>query len=94
LKPTAHRWKNLKPETCNTFAIYKLLANEEQLAAMTANYLGGNYGYSHQTSFVWIDNKNIQNRKGEIQLLHEQPSEVDALLKIGANKAATVANGC
>jgi tryptophanyl-tRNA synthetase len=23
------------------------LANEEQLAAMTANYLGGNYGYGH-----------------------------------------------
>jgi tryptophanyl-tRNA synthetase len=26
------RWKNLKPDSCNTFAIYKLLANEEQLA--------------------------------------------------------------
>jgi tryptophanyl-tRNA synthetase len=47
LKPTARRWKNLKPDSCNTFAIYKLLANEEQLAAMTANYLGGNYGYGH-----------------------------------------------
>jgi hypothetical protein len=39
LKPTARRWKNLKPRDCNAFAIYKLLANEEQLAAMTANYL-------------------------------------------------------
>ena len=26
------------PETCNAFAIYKLLANEEQIATMTANY--------------------------------------------------------
>jgi tryptophanyl-tRNA synthetase len=30
------------PETCNAFAIYKLLATEEQLATMTTNYLGGN----------------------------------------------------
>jgi tryptophanyl-tRNA synthetase len=40
------------PETCNAFAIYKLLATEEQLAT-TTNYLGGNYGYGRiQNSFV------------------------------------------
>jgi tryptophanyl-tRNA synthetase len=30
------------------------LANEEQLAAMTANYLGGNYGYSQNKLFELI----------------------------------------
>jgi tryptophanyl-tRNA synthetase len=35
------------PDTCNAFAIYSLLASAEQLAAMRANYLGGNYGYGH-----------------------------------------------
>src|SRR6056300_957004 len=35
------------PETCPVFALYKVLANEEQIAQMKANYLGGNYGYGH-----------------------------------------------
>src|SRR5574343_1403794 len=35
------------PETCKIFAIYKLLGTPEQVAAMRANYEGGNYGYGH-----------------------------------------------
>ena len=35
------------PDTCNVFALYKLLANESQIAEMRGNYEGGNYGYGH-----------------------------------------------
>ena len=35
------------PDTCNVFALYKLLATEEQIAGMRLNYLGGSYGYGH-----------------------------------------------
>ena len=35
------------PDTCNVFALYKLLANEDQITAMRKNYEGGNYGYGH-----------------------------------------------
>ena len=35
------------PDTCNCFALYKLLATEEQTAEMRKNYLAGNYGYGH-----------------------------------------------
>lgn len=35
------------PDTCNVFALYKLLANEDQTTEMRANYEGGNYGYGH-----------------------------------------------
>jgi tryptophanyl-tRNA synthetase len=34
--------------------IYKLLATEEQLATMTTNYLGGNYGITKQALFELI----------------------------------------
>ncbi|MDP5077446.1 MAG: tryptophan--tRNA ligase, partial [Nonlabens sp.] len=34
-------------ETCNVFALYKLLASDEQLEAMRANYAVGGYGYGH-----------------------------------------------
>jgi len=35
------------PDTCNCFALYKLLATPEQTEIMKANYLAGNYGYGH-----------------------------------------------
>ncbi|MES2131010.1 MAG: tryptophan--tRNA ligase [Bacteroidota bacterium] len=35
------------PDTCNVFAIYRLLATAEQTAEMRANYLRGGYGYGH-----------------------------------------------
>ena len=35
------------PDTCNVFALYKLLATDEQVSEMRNNYEGGNYGYGH-----------------------------------------------
>ena len=35
------------PDTCNVFALYRLLANNEQITEMRKNYEGGNYGYGH-----------------------------------------------
>lgn len=82
------------PDTCNAFAIYSLLANAEQLAAMRTNYEGGNYGYGHakQALFELICETFKTEREKYNYYMNNLP-EVDALLKIGANKAATVANG-
>jgi tryptophanyl-tRNA synthetase len=82
------------PDTCNTFAIYKLLANDEQISAMRQNYLGGNYGYGHakQALFELICEKfKVEREKYNYYISHL--SEVDALLKKGASKAGTIANG-
>ena len=35
------------PDTSNVFALYKLLATDEQISEMRNNYEGGNYGYGH-----------------------------------------------
>ena len=35
------------PDTDNVFAIYNLLATEEEKNTMRNKYLGGNYGYGH-----------------------------------------------
>ena len=82
------------PETCNAFAFYKLLANEEQIATMTANYLGGNYGYGHakQALFELITETFKTEREKYNYFMNNLP-EVDSLLKIGALKASAVANG-
>ena len=82
------------PQTCNAFAIYSLLANEQQIDAMKANYLGGNYGFGHakQALFELIVEKFKTEREKYNYYMKNLP-EVDALLKIGAEKARVVAKG-
>jgi tryptophanyl-tRNA synthetase len=82
------------PDTCNAFAIYKLLAIESQIQAMRANYLGGNYGYGHakQALFELIIEKFKTEREKYNYYMNHLP-EVDTLLLAGAQKATAVANG-
>jgi len=82
------------PDTCNAFAIYSLLATQEQIAEMRANYLGGNYGYGHakQALFELIVEK-FKTEREKFNYYINNPEEVDALLKTGAEKAAVVAKG-
>lgn len=82
------------PDTCNVFALYKLLGTPEQVEAMKANYLGGNYGYGHakQALFELIVEKFATVREKYSYYMNNL-SEVDALLKTGAQKAGVVANG-
>ena len=82
------------PETCNAFALYKLLANESQIETMTANYLGGNYGYGHAKQALFeliLERFKTEREKYNYYINHL--AEVDALLKTGAEKASLVANG-
>jgi tryptophanyl-tRNA synthetase len=74
LKPTARHWKILKSDTCNAFAIYSLLATEEQIAAMKALYLGGNYGYGHAKQALYELICETFKTERENTVLHEQPS--------------------
>ncbi len=82
------------PDTCNAFALYKLLATPEQIAKMTANYLGGNYGYGHakEALFELIVEK-FKTEREKYNYYMNNLAEVDALLKVGAEKAAVVASG-
>ncbi|WP_313808290.1 tryptophan--tRNA ligase [Flavobacterium sp.] len=82
------------PDTCNAFALYKLLATPEQTEAMRANYLGGNYGYGHakQALFEIIVEK-FKTERERYDYYINNLDELDRLLKIGAEKAQNVANG-
>ena len=80
--------------TCNAFAIYKLLATEEQTAKMKANYEGGNYGYGHakQELFELVCERFKKERESYNYYMENLP-ELAEKLKIGADKARTVAQG-
>lgn len=80
------------PDTCNAFAIYKLLASEDQVKEMRANYEGGNYGYGHakQALFELICER-FKVEREKFNHYMENKSEIDKQLKVGAEKARLVA---
>ena len=81
------------PDTCNLFAVYKLVADEEQIADMRANYLGGNYGYGHakQAFYDLLITKYTKERE-LYQYYMNNLDEIDKALEIGAVKATKVAS--
>ncbi|MFV0540868.1 MAG: tryptophan--tRNA ligase [Aestuariibaculum sp.] len=80
-------------ETCNCFAIYSLLANEEQIATMKTNYENGGYGYGHakQALFDLITSTFAQQRE-RYHYYMKNLDELDKILTIGAEKAKLVAD--
>ena len=82
------------PDTCNAYAIYKLLADESEIETMKANYLGGNYGYGHakQALFELIIEK-FKTERAQYNYYMNNLAEVDELLRKGAQKASNVADG-
>lgn len=81
------------PDTCNVFAIYKLLANTEQIEEMRNNYLKGNYGYGHakQALYELICEK-FKDTREKYNYYINNLHEVDILLNEGAKKASVIAN--
>ena len=81
------------PDTCNCFALYRLLASEEEIKAMRANYEGGDYGYGHakQALFEVILEK-FSEQRSRYNYFMENLEEIDKALTIGAGKASEVAD--
>ncbi|MBT2160388.1 tryptophan--tRNA ligase [Zobellia barbeyronii] len=82
------------PTNDNVFALYKILATQEQIEEMSANYLAGNYGYGHakQALYEVIVNK-FGDAREKYDYYMNNTQEVDEALAIGAEKARKVANG-
>jgi tryptophanyl-tRNA synthetase len=80
--------------TCNCFAIYSLLASDEQITAMKANYDRGNYGYGHakQALYELILERFAEPRERYDYYMNNL-NEIDSALSKGAAKAKVVADG-
>ncbi|WP_372746853.1 tryptophan--tRNA ligase [Lutibacter sp.] len=80
------------PDTCNLFALYKLLATEAEIAEMRANYEGGNYGYgTAKQAFYDLLITKFAKERTRYNYYMENLQEVDKALAIGAEKAKAVA---
>ncbi|NIJ43873.1 tryptophanyl-tRNA synthetase [Wenyingzhuangia heitensis] len=81
------------PDTCNLFALYKIIASDEQIAAMRANYEGGNYGYGHaKQAFYELLIEEFKEQRAKYNYYIENLEEIDKALAIGAEKANKIAN--
>jgi len=81
------------PDTCNLFSLYKILASEEQIAEMKANYLGGNYGYGHaKQAFYELIVEQFKEQREKYNYYIENLEEIDKALAIGAQKANAIAS--
>ena len=80
------------PDTCNVFALYKIMANEAQIAEMRANYEGGNYGYGHAKQALYeLTIEKFATERETFNHYIENPELIEEKLKIGADKARAVA---
>ena len=81
------------PDTCNVFALYKILGTKEEVVQMRKNYEAGNYGYGHakQALFELITGKFSEERTRYHYFMENIP-EIDAALSTGAEKARKVAD--
>jgi tryptophanyl-tRNA synthetase len=82
------------PDTCNVFALYKLFAEESEVATMRNNYVSGGYGYGHAKKELLA---RIMEHFGEARKRYEELQGdieyVEKILKDGAEKARDTASG-
>ena len=78
---------------CNCFALYEILASDDQINLMKINYSNGNYGYGHakQALYELVMTKFSKQRKLYSYYM-SNPDEIDKILSIGAEKATIIAN--
>ncbi len=79
-------------DTCNLFALYKLIASPVQIAEMRSNYEAGNYGYGTAKQAFYdllVTKYAVERERYNYYMTHLE--EVDKALEIGAKKARKVA---
>ena len=81
------------PDTCNLFSLYKLVATPNEVSEMRAKYEAGGYGYGHaKQAFFELIVERFATERDRYNYYMENISEIDKALKLGAAKAAKVAD--
>ncbi len=81
------------PDTCNVFALYRIIGSEDEVAALKAKYLAGNYGYGHAKQALYeLICERFATARERYNYFMENKHEIDAALEQGAQKAGAIAN--
>ena len=84
----------MNPDSCNVFALYKLMATPEELEALRKNYLENpefGYGHAKQLLFEKYTDYFAEAREKRKELL-ANPQKVEDILQDGAARARKVAD--
>jgi len=80
------------PDTCNVFALYKLLATEEEQAALAERYRAGGMGYGHaKLELLEKINEHFGPMREKRRELANDMDYVNDVLRSGAEKASVLA---
>jgi tryptophanyl-tRNA synthetase len=80
------------PDTCNVFSLYKLLATEEEQAALAERYRAGGMGYGHaKTELLDKINEHFAPMRDKRRELADNMDYVEDVLRHGAEKASALA---
>ncbi|BDD09938.1 tryptophan--tRNA ligase [Fulvitalea axinellae] len=80
------------PETCNVFALYKLLAPESKVELLRERYLAGNFGYGHaKTELFELIKEKFAKERETFNYYMENLDELDKKLQEGEAKARELA---
>ncbi|MGM0933601.1 MAG: tryptophan--tRNA ligase [Bacteroidota bacterium] len=81
------------PDSCNVFALYKLVASEEQIAKMRKNYEAGGYGYGHAKQELYeVLSERFKEAREKYDYYMKNLDAIDEALAVGAEKASVVAH--
>lgn len=80
------------PDTCNVFALYKLLGSDAQVEELRQYYLGGNYGFGHAKQALYeLILQRFEAIRARYNYFMTHDEELEKLLQEGAVKARIVA---
>lgn len=80
------------PDTCNVFALYRLLGTDMQTEEMRQRYLTGGFGYGHAKQALFeliMDSFTVERQR--FDMLMADRGEIERLLSEGAAKARPTA---
>lgn len=80
------------PDTDNTYAIYSLIASDEQKQALRSKYLAGNFGYGHAKQELYeLILQKYKSEREAFTFYMSNIEELDKKLKRGEAKARVIA---
>lgn len=80
------------PDTCKVFAIYQLIATEEETLTLREKYLAGNFGYGHaKTELLNLILEKYKTEREKFSYYMNNIPELEAKLQEGAEKTRPIA---
>lgn len=81
------------PDACNVFKLYELVASDNAIQEMRANYQNGGYGYGHaKKELLAALLERFAEPRAAFDQYMENPEEIISKLEFGASKARTTAS--